>query len=51
MAETTVEPPLMATSQQQKFFLADSPYIHSFFNLSTMATFFCPQGGHNNQGF
>ena len=27
------------------FFLRDSPYIHSYFNLSTMATFFCPQGG------
>ena len=26
-------------------FLADSPYIHSCFNLSTMATFFCSQGG------
>ena len=26
------------------FFLADSPYIDSCFNLSTMATFFCPQG-------
>ena len=25
------------------FFFADSPYIHSCFNLSTMATFFCPQ--------
>ena len=27
-------------------FLVDSPYIHSRSNLSTMATFFCPQGGH-----
>ena len=26
-------------------FLVDSPYIHSCFNLSTMATFFGPQGG------
>ena len=26
-------------------FLVYSPYIHSCFNLSTMATFFCPQGG------
>ena len=26
-------------------FLADSPYIDSCLNLSTMATFFCPQGG------
>ena len=26
------------------FFLADSPYIDSCFNLSTMATFFCPEG-------
>ena len=51
MAETTVEPPPMATSPQQQFFLADSPYIHPCFNLSSMATFFCPQGGHNNQGF
>ena len=49
----TVEPPLFktATSPQRpplynSFFLVDSPYIHSCFNLSTMATFFCPQGGH-----
>ena len=27
------------------FFLVDSPYIDSCFSLSTMATFFCPQGG------
>ena len=27
------------------FFLADSPSIHSCLNLSTVATFFCPQGG------
>ena len=27
------------------FFLADSSYIDSCFNLSTVATFFCPQGG------
>ena len=41
----TVKPPLMATSLQRPFFfLEDSPYIHSCFNLSTMATFFCPQG-------
>ena len=26
-------------------FLADSPCIDSCLNLSTMATFFCPQGG------
>ena len=26
-------------------FLANSPYIHFCFNLSTTATFFCPQGG------
>ena len=26
-------------------FWADSSYIDSCFNLSTMATFFCPQGG------
>ena len=41
-----VEPPLMATSLQWPFFWgADSPYIDSCFNLSTMATFVCPQGG------
>ena len=28
------------------FFLVDSPNIHSCFNLSTMVTLFCPQGGH-----
>ena len=27
-------------------FLADSPYIDSCLNLSTTATFFCPQSGH-----
>ena len=27
------------------FFLTDSPSIHSCLNLSTVATFFCPQGG------
>ena len=27
------------------FFLADSPYIDSYLNLSTTATFFCPQSG------
>ena len=26
--------------------LVDSPYIHSCSNLSTTATFFCPQDGH-----
>ena len=41
----TVEPPITATSLQQPF-LVDSIYIRSCFNLSTMATFFCPQGGH-----
>ena len=35
-----------ATSLQQPLFLADSPYIHFCFNLSPMATLFCPQGGH-----
>ena len=47
----TVEPPLMATSLQQPFFGRQS--IHSLLfqplytaHLSTMATFFCPQGGH-----
>ena len=43
---TTVEPSLMATSPQRPVCLADSPYIDSCFNLSTMATLFCPQGGH-----
>ena len=40
----TVKPSVMATSLQLPLFLEDSPYIHSCFNLSTMATFFCPQG-------
>ena len=30
-------------------FLADSLYIHFCFNLSTTATFFCPQGGRFEQ--
>ena len=35
----TIEPPLTTTSTQWPFFfLADSPYIHSCFNLSTTAT-------------
>ena len=34
-----------ATPLQRPVFLADSPYIHSCLNLSTMATFFCPQRG------
>ena len=38
-----VELPLKATSLQLPFFLADSPYINSCFNLSTTATFFGPQ--------
>ena len=41
----TVESPLTAPSLQQPLFLVDSPYVHSCFNLSTMATLFCPQGG------
>lgn len=42
---STVEPPLTGTSIQRPFFfLPDSPYIRSCFNLSTLATFFCPQG-------
>ena len=41
----TVEPPLTATSPQRPLFLVDSPYIDSCFNVSTMVTFFCPQGG------
>ena len=40
----TTTSPLTATPLQRLFFLADSPYIDSCFNLSTMATFFCPQG-------
>ena len=40
-----VESPLTAPSLQQPLFLVDSPYVHSCFNLSTMATLFCPQGG------
>ena len=36
---------LVSTSLQQPSFLADSPHIHSCFNLSTMSLFFCPQGG------
>ena len=35
-----------ATSLRRPVFLADSPYIDSCFNLSTMATLFCPQDGH-----
>ena len=31
-------------STTASFFLPDSPYIRSCFNLSTLATFFCPQG-------
>ena len=38
---TTASPLYMYNSH----FLADSPYIHSCLNLSTMATFFCPQCG------
>ena len=36
----TVEPPLTATSLQRPLFLVDSPYIDSYVNLSTTATFF-----------
>ena len=48
----TVEPPLTATLHNghlstKATILVDSPYIDSFCsNLSTMATFFSPQGGH-----
>lgn len=35
-----------ATLLQRSFVSADSPYINSCFNLSTMTTFFCPLGGH-----
>ena len=38
-----------ATSLQWPVFLADSPYIDSCFNLSTMATLFCPQDGHGRE--
>ena len=38
--------PTTAASLERPFFLADSPYIHSCFDLSTMAPLFCPQGGH-----
>ena len=34
-----------ATTLQRSFFLVDSPYIDSSFNLSTMLTFFFLQGG------
>ena len=34
-----MEPPQTATSLERPYFLADSPYIHSCLNLSTMATF------------
>ena len=34
----------MATSPQRPHFRADTPYIDSCLNLSTTATFFCPQG-------
>lgn len=34
-----------ATSPQRPLFSADSLYIDSFVDLSTMATMFCPQGG------
>ena len=37
---TVVEPSLPVT------FLADSPYTDTCLNLSTKATFFCPQDGH-----
>ena len=33
------------TSLQRSFFLVDSSYIHSCFNLSGMLNFFCLQGG------
>ena len=46
---TTVEPPITATSPQRPVFLADSPYIDSCFNLSTMASLFCPQDGHGRE--
>ena len=43
--DSAVALPLTATSPRQPLFLADSPHIDSYLNLSTMATFFCPQGG------
>ena len=45
----TVEPPLTATSLQRPLFFSSrrtkDPYIDSCLNLSTIVTFFCPQGG------
>ena len=43
ISSTTVEPPQTITPLQQPLFLvpADSPYIHSYFNLSTTVS--CPQ--------
>ena len=41
----TVKPPLTVTSLQRLLFLSVSPYTDSCQNLSTMATFFCPQDG------
>ena len=42
-----VKPPVMATSLQRLLFwsIVDTMNIDNSFNLSTMATFFCPQGG------
>ena len=42
---TTVEPFTNGHLSITATFLADSPYIDSRLKLSTMATFFCPQGG------
>ena len=36
-----------AASLQRQLCLADSLYIDSFVDLSTMATIFCSQGGHS----
>ena len=40
-----VESLVTTTSIQRPLFLADSPYFYSCLNLSTTASFFCPQGG------
>ena len=44
MATYLQRPPLYkATFLQRPFFFTESQYIHSCFNLATIATFFCPQ--------
>ena len=43
MNYTAVEPPLTVFATAT--FLAEGPYIDSYLNLFTSATFFCQQGG------